>query len=442
MLSLCTHYQLYYIFLVWKFKSENNKINSVFLLRNIHNSSRLSLAGSRQSLTGSRTHLASSGRITPLSQSTTEIVRKSDRRSTAAPNESSTANLQRESFVEVGFLETLKPQFVPGPSLTSPAVPTQQSIEEKLNILQLQQENEELRSQVKELNEKLEIQKSRRNDDKERLREFDRMKTQYDQLVEFKSRIMDVQSQLQRELQRAKQETKDAIEARDRHAEEMSELAENVELITLDKEMAEEKADTLNLELESAKERIEELTLDLELIKAEMQNRVPDNTGDNNNGKKENTQSGVTSYEYKQLEQQNVRLRETLVRLRDLSAQDKHEIQKMSKELETKKSEVAELHRTKEKLSSKIDEMEGQLIDFHEQVDAALGAEEMVEQLAEKKMELEDRVKLLEEEVAELEALEEVHEQLVESNHDLEMDLREEVDIAHGAKREVILDLN
>lgn len=47
------------------------------------------------------------------------------------------------------------------------------------------------------------------------------------------------------------------------------------------------------------------------------------------------------------------------------------------------------------------------------------------------------KVKLLEEEVAELEALEEVHEQLVESNHELELDLREEVDMALAAKRDV-----
>lgn len=39
--------------------------------------------------------------------------------------------------------------------------------------------------------------------------------------------------------------------------------------------------------------------------------------------------------------------------------------------------------------------------------------------------------------MAELEALEEVHEQLVESNHDLEMDLREELDMALAAKRDV-----
>lgn len=62
----------------------------------------------------------------------------------------------------------------------------------------------------------------------------------------------------------------------------------------------------------------------------------------------------------------------------------------------------------------------------------------MVEQLTDKKFELEDRAKLLEEEVAQLEALEEVHEQLIESNHDLEMDLREELDLAHAAKKEVL----
>lgn len=63
---------------------------------------------------------------------------------------------------------------------------------------------------------------------------------------------------------------------------------------------------------------------------------------------------GITSYEYKQLEQQNTRLRDTLVRLRDLSAHEKHEIQKVTKELETKKSEVNELQRTKKKLSAKV----------------------------------------------------------------------------------------
>lgn len=328
-------------------------------------------------------------------------------------------------------METLKPQFTPGQSLTSPS-PGGVSSEDKLHFLQTQQENEELKSQVRDLQEKLETIKQRRLEDKERLREFDKMKTQFDQLQEFKSKIIDSQSQLQRELQRSKQETKDALEARERYMEEMAELAENSEMITLDKEMAEEKADTLQLELDTAKERIEELTLDLEIVKTEMQDKMGSTTSGSSDG------TGITAYEFKQLEQQNTRLRETLVRMRDLSCHEKHEIQKMQKELETKKSEVLELQRTKEKLSSRVDEMETLVVDLQEQVDAALGAEEMVENLANKKMELEDKVKVLEEEVAELEALEEVHEQLVESNHELELDLREEVDMAQAARREAL----
>lgn len=348
-----------------------------------------------------------------------------------SPPDSSLAS-KRASFVETGFLETLRPQFTPGQSLTSPSPAL--TAEDKLHALQQQQELDELKIQNRDLTEKLDTLKQRRSEDKERLREFDKMKTQFEQLQEFKSKIMDAQTQLQRDLQRAKQEAKDAMEARDQHAEEMLELSENVEMITLDKEMAEEKSDTLQQELESTKERIEELTLDLEILKAEMQNKTE--AGSETNADGATVTGGVSSYEFKQLEKQNVRLRDTLVRLRDLSAHEKHEIQKATKELETKKSEVLELQRTKEKLSSRIDEMEAQIVELQEMVDAALGAEEMVEQLADKKMELEDKVKLLEDEVSELEALEEVHEQLVESNHELELDLREELDMALADKRD------
>ncbi|XP_058118563.1 dynactin subunit 1 [Anopheles ziemanni] len=421
-------------------------------------SSRMSLNRSTSSL-GSKTQLTSPGSEraatgqssipTPVSSIPTMV--KPDRneplhRSHMSPPESLQTS-KRASFVETGFVETLKPQFTPGQSLTSPSpaptpAPGASSTEDRIHILQLQQELEEVRKQNADLAEKLETLKQRRAEDRERLREFDKMKTQYEQLVEFKSKIMEAHSLLQRELQRAKQEAKDALEARDLHSEEMAELSENVELITLDKEMAEEKADTLALELETAKERIEELTLDLEILKAEMQEKVGSGgtitSGGGGGGGAIVGDAVASTYEFKQLEQQNARLRETLVRLRDLSAHEKHEIQKLEKELDTKKSEVAELQRTKEKFSAKIDELEAQLSDLQEQVDAALGAEEMVEQLAEKKMELEDKVKALQEEVAELEALEEVHEQLVESNHELEMDMREELDLAHAAKREAL----
>lgn len=66
-----------------------------------------------------------------------------------------------------------------------------------------------------------------------------------------------------------------------------------------------------------------------------------------------------------------------------------------------------------------------------------MGAEEMVVLLGEQKMSLEEKVKKLEEEVAELEALQDMNDQLVESNAELEMELREELDMANAATREV-----
>lgn len=76
----------------------------------------------------------------------------------------------------------------------------------------------------------------------------------------------------------------------------------------------------------------------------------------------------TSSYEVKQLEQQNNRLRETLVKMRDLSAHEKHEFQKLQKDMDQKKSEILELGRTKEKLSTRVEEMEHQIADLQEQV--------------------------------------------------------------------------
>ncbi|KAH8379687.1 hypothetical protein KR009_006503 [Drosophila setifemur] len=419
--------------------------------------SRTSLSSSRQSLLGSRSQLATS--LSERTASSSSLAtRKSLAPQSSRDKESSSTSLaegpsggnggsgshassKRASFVETGFLEILKPQFTPSQPMRSPSFTTppnsSSGTDDKTALLEAQKTSAELQTQLADVSEKLDTLKQRRNEDKERLREFDKMKIQFEQLQEFRTKIMAAQASLQKELQRAKQEAKDAIEAKEQHAQEMAELSDNVEMITLDKEMAEEKADTLQLELESSKERIEELQVDLELLRSEMQNKAETTIG-NISGDGVGDSTGLSTYEFKQLEQQNIRLKDTLVRLRDLSAHDKHDIQKLSKELEMKRSEVAELERTKEKLSAKIDELEATVADLQEQVDAALGAEEMVEQLAEKKMELEDKVKLLEEEIAQLEALEEVHEQLVESNHELELDLREELDLANGAKKEVL----
>ncbi|XP_072941306.1 dynactin subunit 1 [Epargyreus clarus] len=361
------------------------------------------------SMSSSRTSLASSR------QSLTSYVSPTTERATSPDM------VKRASFVETGFVETLTPQYTPGQSITSPQVS-----EDKLANIQAQQEIASLKTEVEDLKEKLETLKVRRSEDREKLRELERVRLQLEQANEFKTKIMESQAQLQRDLQRARQEVREAQEALEIHNDETAELQEAAEMAALDKEMAEERAEALQLELEQCRDKLEEATLDLQLMRAEME------AGGNIPGEP------ATGYELRQLQQQNVRLRDTLVRLRDLSAHDKHEMQKMHKDIEQYRSEIAELSRTKEKLSARVEELEAQVADLREQVDAALGAEEMVEQLADRKMALEDQVEQLKQDVQELEALQEVHEQLVESNRELEMDLREELEMAHAATREAV----
>ena len=64
----------------------------------------------------------------------------------------------------------------------------------------------------------------------------------------------------------------------------------------------------MQLELGEAKERIEELTLDFEILKAEF-DKIGASTGDS-----DEIGAAASSYQMKQLEQQNLRLRDTLVR--------------------------------------------------------------------------------------------------------------------------------
>ncbi|XP_034231656.1 dynactin subunit 1 isoform X2 [Thrips palmi] len=376
-------------------------------------------------------------------QSTSGMTTASGSASTPKRQQSIPVPQTSPSADQTGFVETLKPQFTPGLVLASPGAGMNTSVlsspqvaqgggggdvGERLSHLQTQQENDMLKAQVRDLTEKLDTLKAKRLHDKELLRDFEKTKLQLESMLEFKNRIMESQANLQRDLHRARLETREAIEAKDAHAEEMSELAESMEMATLDKEMAEEKAETLQVELDQAKEKIEELTVDLELLKAQMS----ETDGSSGSG----DLSSATVFKVKQLEQQNARLHETIVRFRDLSAHDKHEFQKLQKDLDQRKSENAELSRTKEKLSSRVEELEGQIADLQEQVDAALGAEEMVEQLADKKMNLEEKVAALEEEVAELEQLVDMNEQLGESARELEVELREEADLARAGMRE------
>ncbi|CAC5389284.1 DCTN1 [Mytilus coruscus] len=189
----------------------------------------------------------------------------------------------------------------------------------------------------------------------------------------------------------------------------------------------------LQQEVENLKEKVEELTVDLEILRSEISEKGTD---------------GVASdYQVKQLEQQNERLRDALVKMRDLSNQEKNDAARKTKLNEDMSKESTALKKDKEKLQSEVASLQAEMIDLKDQVDAALGAEEMVETLTERNLKLEDKIQSLEEELADLledkiqsleeeladlEALHEMNEELQENARESELELREDMDLANG----------
>lgn len=111
------------------------------------------------------------------------------------------------------------------------------------------------------------------------------------------------------------------MEAKEHYMEEMSDTADAIEMATLDKEMAEERAESLQLEVDSLKERVDELTMDLEILKHEIEEKGRPETEHaagrtflDVSGFLAGSDGAASSYHVKQLEEQNARLKEALVR--------------------------------------------------------------------------------------------------------------------------------
>ncbi|KAF7657119.1 hypothetical protein LDENG_00032000 [Lucifuga dentata] len=355
---------------------------------------------------------------TPKTTKTPVSLKKSStRRSAKASRESLSTSMSGDGS-EAGLSShqgalgaPIVPQPTGSPAAVAAPVPATPSKEE-----------ESLRAQVKDLEEKLETLKMKRTEDKAKLKELEKHKIQLEQLQEWKNKMQEQQAELQKQLKEAKKEAREAQEAKDRYMEEMSDTADAIEMATLDKEMAEERAESLQVEVDTLKEKVEELSMDLEILRHEIDEKGSD--------------GAASSYHVKQLEEQNSRLKEALVRMRDLSASEKQEHVKLQKQMEKKNSELETLRTQKEKLQEEVKQAEATIDELKEQVDAALGSEEMVETLTERNLDLEEKVRELRETVTDLEAINEMNDELQENARETEMELREQVDLSGAKVRE------
>lgn len=280
-----------------------------------------------------------------------------------------------------------------------------------------------------ELESKLRIQEKQLADARERIKGLESGQQQAEQ---YKGALEKLQAKARDQFKDIN-ELKKQLKEKDDHFESLEDLkAEHesvLEMATLDREMAEEKADGFEAELKGLKSRLQDLETENEILKV-----------DNDELGKDMSPEERANQGWTQMQTENTRLREALLRLRDITDQREEDLKA---EIEILEEDSRELISTKDKLDElkgKCLGLEAEIDDLKESLDANLGSESMVEELTDRNLAMGDEIEEMKNTIADLQSMNELNEELLDSHNEHEKQLQQIIDsrestIADQARR-------
>ncbi|KAL5535863.1 hypothetical protein ACEPAF_3957 [Sanghuangporus sanghuang] len=287
-----------------------------------------------------------------------------------------------------------------------------------------EQENQELKAKIRVL-------EAKRADDARVIEKLESQLSEVNHFVALRPKLQQKLANLQQELIANRRALADAEQVQTLSETRLLDAQEQLELAMLDKEVAEERAESAELELQSLKERVESLEVELESLRE----------GHGVDGG-EVDDSVKSSLAHAQLEKHNDRLREALIRLRDQyresEQEQRHRVAEMERELQSLEEMTSQYDATLAKLSN----AENQIDELKAQLDDALGAEEMLEQLTERNLVLGEKIAEMTITIEDLEALKELNDELEENHVETEKQLHEEIEQKESVIREEIRKIN
>ncbi len=288
--------------------------------------------------------------------------------------------------------------------------------------------------EVEDLRTKLRLMEKKRIEDREKLKALDRIQTERDKFEGIIQRMQLKYQPQQQELAELKKQLREE-EARYQALDSQQAESDTInEMATLDREMAEETAENLKIELDSLRQRHEELELEVEVLREE-----------NEELGKEMSPEEKTSQGWLQMEREKERYREALIRLRDVTQQQEADLKSQVVELEQDLKELNKIKTEHTNTKEKLSQSESTLVELREQLDTALGAEEMIEELSEKNLILTEKMDELKQTIEDLESLKELNDELEINHTETEKQLQDEIDynetlLAEKSRRSAIQD--
>ncbi|PWY74461.1 hypothetical protein BO70DRAFT_364438 [Aspergillus heteromorphus CBS 117.55] len=261
----------------------------------------------------------------------------------------------------------------------------------------------------------------KRADDRDRLKALEQLQSERDKFEGIIQKLQAKYQPQQLEITDLRKKLKDS-EARLEEIERLqAEHDSLMEMATLDREMAEETADAFKNDCDALRARVEELQLEVEILREE-----------NEELGQVMSPEEKSSHGWLQMEKTNERLREALLRLRDMTQQQETELRDQVKELQQDLEDYAAIKSKYESTKEKLLVSENNVEDLKQQLETALGAEEMIEELADKNMRYQEDINELKAAIEDLEALKDINDELEYNHIETEKQLQEEIDYREG----------
>lgn len=282
---------------------------------------------------------------------------------------------------------------------------------------------------IEDLEAKLRVLERKRLEDRDKIKLLDKVQAERDKFESIIQKLQQKYAPLQQEVNDLRRTNREAEERFNSIEGVQAEYESAMELATLDREMAEETAEVLKVEVEALREKTEELELEVEILREE-----------NSEYTKGMSPEEKASTSWIQLERNNERLRDALIRLRDLTQQQEEELRDQIKSLEEDVQELTTLKEHHESAQGKLTQTEAMVEDLRQQLDTALGAEDMIEDLTERNMSQAEQIEELKAIIDDLENLKEVNDELEINHVQNEKEMQEELDfkdsvVAEQARR-------
>jgi dynactin 1 len=274
-----------------------------------------------------------------------------------------------------------------------------------------------LNREMEDLKTKLKVVENKRAEDRERLKNMEKLQSERDKFESIIQKLQAKYQPQQQEIADLRQRIKDAELKLEAAENERVEIDTAMEMATLDREMAEEQAEGYKLELESIRGKCEELELEVEILREE-----------NSEFSKEMSPEERTSQGWLHMERNNERLREALLRLRDITQDQEADLRSQIEELQTETTDLAAMRQSLEETKSKLDSSEQLASELKQQLEDAEGADDMVEELTERNMNLTERIDDLKVAVEDLESLKELNDELEQNHIEHEKQLQDDIE--------------